>query len=207
MGNHQYWVDTLYMAAPLLSALGQAAESARQIDIFTRRLQDPATGLYYHMYDWDKQTRTPALWGRGNGWVLMSIADTLEKLDENNPLYVRLQQIALKQLAGLVATQDANGMWHTVLDDPKSYPETSATAMFVYGIRKLIRLNAIPESYERISRRAWSGINEQYVKNGLVTGVSAGTVPKESDYYRNLPLGTETWGTGAYLMAGSEVAR
>ena len=42
---------------------------------------------------------------------------------------------------------------------------------------------------------------------GLVTGVSAGTEPKDRGYYRAVPLGTETWGTGAYLLAGSEVDR
>jgi hypothetical protein len=50
-------------------------------------------------------------------------------------------------------------------------------------------------------------VNQRYVKDGLVTGISAGTVPKGREYYRALPLGTETWGTGAYLMAGSEVDR
>lgn len=45
------------------------------------------------------------------------------------------------------------------------------------------------------------------MKGGLVAGVSAGTVPKDTEYYRKLPAGAETWGTGAYLPAGSEVDR
>lgn len=53
--------------------------------------------------------------------------------------------------------------------------------------------------------RAWEAVSERYVKDGLVTGVSAG--PGNRAYYNARPLGTETWGTGAYLMAGSEVHR
>ncbi len=45
------------------------------------------------------------------------------------------------------------------------------------------------------------------MSNGLITGVSAGTGPQGGDHYRARPLGSETWGTGAYLMAGSEIDR
>jgi hypothetical protein len=68
-------------------------------------------------------------------------------------------------------------------------------------------LKALPERCRKTAMRAWSAVNERYVRDGLVTGVSAGTSPKDRAYYRNVATGTETWGTGAYLMAGSEVAR
>jgi unsaturated rhamnogalacturonyl hydrolase len=98
-------------------------------------------------------------------------------------------------------------LWHTVLDDPSSYPETSASCMVVYGLLKLVRLGVLPPAYSKIALETWKTVNERYVKDGLVTGVSAGTVPKGREYYRTLPAGTETWGTGAYLMAGSEIDR
>jgi unsaturated rhamnogalacturonyl hydrolase len=110
-------------------------------------------------------------------------------------------------MQGLKATQDPSGLWHTVLDDKASYVECSATSMIVYGVLKLARLGLLPRAEAAMARQAWRAVNEQFVKDGLVTGVSAGTVPKGRDYYSKLPAGTKTWGTGAYLLVGSEMDR
>jgi len=213
-GSHQLWVDTLYMACPLLAGLGKLQtkkeyvdDAAEQLIIYSRHLQDEKTGLFYHMWDWQTKEHTAGLWGRGNGWVLMSLADTLEVMDRKHKSYTALKQIAERQLAGLKATQDADGMWHTVLDDPASYPESSATSMFTYGTLKLVRLKVVPSSFASMVGRAWKALNEQYVKDGVVTGVSAGTGPQGIDYYKKLAVGSRTWGTGAYLMAGGEIDR
>jgi unsaturated rhamnogalacturonyl hydrolase len=214
LGSHQLWVDTLYMACPLLAALGKLQgkdeyidDAAGQLIVFARHLQDPETGLFYHMWDWQTGTHTPDPWGRGNGWVLMSLADTFEVMGRRHRSYAPLKTVAEKLAEGLKATQNQDGLWHTVLDDSSSYAEASASSMFCYGLLKLVRLNVLPASYVPLARRAWSAVNEHYVKDGVVTGVSAGTSPKGGDYYRSLPQGAQTWGTGAYLMAGSEVDR
>jgi unsaturated rhamnogalacturonyl hydrolase len=211
-GSHQLWVDTLYMACPLLSGLGKMegqpayiADAAKQIEIYARHLQDPKTGLFYHMWDWETGTHSPELWGRGNGWVLMSIADTMEVHERKDASWARLREIASKMVRGLAATQDKDAMWHTVMDDPKSYPEASATAMFTYGVLKLVRLGVLDASSTPMVRRAWTALNQNYVKDGVVLGVSAGTDPGGRESYTQRPVGTQTWGTGAYLMAGSEI--
>jgi rhamnogalacturonyl hydrolase YesR/catechol 2,3-dioxygenase-like lactoylglutathione lyase family enzyme len=213
-GSHQLWVDTLYMACPLLASLGQMQhrpeyiqDAAHQIVIHARHLQDEKTGLIYHMWDWQTGTHSDGFWGRGDGWVLMSLAETMEVMSRRDPKYQELASIARKLAKGLESTQDADGLWHTVLDDPKSYPECSATAMFSYGMLKLVRLRVLPPAYTARALKAWRAINLRYVKDGQVAGVSAGTDPKGTDAYRGKPVGTETWGTGAYLLAASEVAR
>lgn len=210
-GSHQLWVDTLYMACPLLSELGRmqgrreyVADSASQIVVYAKHLQDADTGLFYHMWDWETGKRTPGPWGRGNGWVMMSIADTMEALGGKHD---GLRKVLEAQMRGLEKTQDGDGLWRTVMDDVESYPECSATSMVVYGVLKLVRLGVLPEEKVGMAMKAWKAVNERYVKDGLVTGVSTGTVPKGREYYRKLKAGTETWGTGAYLLAGSEVDR
>jgi unsaturated rhamnogalacturonyl hydrolase len=137
----------------------------------------------------------------------MAIADTLEYLPKKDPQYKQLQAIARRLGHGLESTQDADGLWHTVLDDPKSYAECSATAMFVYGILKLSRLNAWPHSADARAAKAWKAINQRYVQDGVVGGVSAGTGPRGREAYNRIAVGTETWGTGAYLLAASEIER
>lgn len=210
-GSHQYWVDTLYMACPLLAGLGKLQgngayidDAANQLIVYAKRLQDAKTGLFYHMWDWQTKERTKEPWARGNGWVIMSLADTFEAMDQRHRLYRDLKQIADRLARGLQATQGKDGLWRTVMDDPESYPESSATSMVCYGTAKLIRLGVLPKSYAPMARRAWIAVNERYVKDGLVTGVSAGTGPRGVKHYLERPQGTYTWGTGAYLLAGSE---
>ena len=145
---------------------------------------------------------------RGNGWVLMSIADTMEHMGRKHKSYSELQDIAGRMAKGLIGTQNLAGVWHTILDDPASYEESSATAMCTYGLLKLVRLKVLPAAGNvEMARKAWKGVNEKYVKDGVVTGVSAGTGPGKGDNYKAIKLGSETWGTGAYLMAGSEMDR
>ncbi|MFN0169895.1 MAG: glycoside hydrolase family 105 protein [Bryobacteraceae bacterium] len=213
-GSHQLWVDTLYMACPLLSTVGRLQQrprliedAASQIIVYTRYLQDRRRGLFFHMWDWDTGQRTADLWGRGNGWVLMSIADTIEAMQKSDAHYATLSSIAARMARGLVEFQTADGLWRTVLDDGTSYPEVSASAMIAYGLLKLVRLGVLPVDFRDPAQAAWKTINRQWVKDGVVTGVSAGTEPKDRGYYRAIPLGRQTWGTGAYLLAGSEVDR
>jgi rhamnogalacturonyl hydrolase YesR len=159
------------------------------------------------MWDWQTGQLTPVLWGRGNGWVLMALADTMEMMDRNHTSFSALQQIGLHLAHGLRAAQDRDGLWHTLLNDPTSYAECSASSMNVYGLLKLVRLKALPPSYKKTALRGWAAINARYVKNGVVTGVSGSTDPHPVEVYKKIEVGTETWGTGAYLSAGSEVDR
>lgn len=205
-GVHQLWVDTLFMACPLLAGMGHAQDAANQIVLFSQHLQDEKTGLFYHMWDWQTGARSEGFWGRGNGWVLMSIADTLEAMKPGDASY-ELQKIAQNLVRGLSSTQDSDGLWHTVLDDRSSYAECSATAMFSYGLLKLVRLHVLPETDRRMALTAWRAINQKYVRDGVVTGVSGGTGPRGINAYLKIPVGSQTWGTGAYLLAASEVSR
>jgi unsaturated rhamnogalacturonyl hydrolase len=213
-GSHEYWVDTLYMACPLLARFGKMEnkpayvdDAAQQFILHARDLQDEKTGLFYHMWDWQTGQLTPVLWGRGNGWVLMALADSMEMMDRTHTSFASLQQITLRLAHGLRSVQDRDGLWHTVLNDPTSYSECSASSMFVYGFLKLVRLKVLPRSYKKVALRGWAAINARYVKDGVVTGVSGSTDPHPVEVYKKIEVGTETWGTGAYLSAGSEVDR
>lgn len=213
-GSHEYWVDTLYMACPLLARVGKVEhkpayvdDAAHQFIVHARHMQDEKTGLFYHMWDWQTGQLTPVLWGRGNGWVLMALADTMEMMDRNSSSFMALQQIAVHLARGLRAVQDRNGLWHTILNDPTSYTECSASSMYVFGLLKLVRLKILPPVYKKIALHGWQAVNTNYVKDGVVTGVSGSTDPHPEEVYKRIEVGSETWGTGAYLIAGSEVDR
>ncbi|MCX6622459.1 MAG: glycoside hydrolase family 88 protein [Acidobacteria bacterium] len=210
----QLWVDTLYMACPLLAGLSKRQSKPAYLDdainqllLFSKHTQDPKSGLFYHMWDWTTNEHSKELWARGNGWVLMSIADVMEVMKRGDKRYAQLRKVAEAMTEGILKTQNSEGMWHTVMDDRSSYPESSATMMFAYGLLKLHRLKVLPASVKPAATKSWEVVNERYVKDGVVTGVSAGTIPNDRSGYKGVPLGSRSWGTGAYLMAGSEIDR
>jgi len=213
-GKPQLWVDTLDMCCPVFSHAARItgrpelqAESVRQLGIFARHLQDPKTGLYYHMWDERSGERTPSFWGRGNGWVVLATVEALKCEKPGTPAYRRLAGLYEKQLRGIIPLQDPqSGMWGTILDDPKSYPETSCSAMFLYGLAEARNRKLVDVPWTDAIRRAWAGLAEQVGEQGRVVGVSAGTGPSGPAGYLARPTGTFTWGTGAFLQAACAYA-
>jgi unsaturated rhamnogalacturonyl hydrolase len=213
-GNFQLWVDTLNMVCPLLSRLAKLENKPEYLDdavnqllLTARHDLDAKTGLYYHMWDWKAGKTSPELWGRGNGWVIMSLADTFEFLPRSHPRYKDLKQMAERHARALVAAQNSKGAWHTVMNVPDSPEESSATCMNAYGMLKLIRLGVLPAKYRAPALKAWETVNARWVQDGKVIGTSGGTGPGAKDSYVKRPVGTFEWGTGSYLMAGTEVDR
>jgi unsaturated rhamnogalacturonyl hydrolase len=213
-GNGQLWVDTLYMTTPVLATYARLSskpeyfnEAVRQFEISTRHLQDSETGLYYHMYDDQKGERVGCLWGRGNGWVLMSRVEIMKNCHRDTKEWKSLLRSHEQQIKGLLSVQDeGTGMWHTVLDAPDTYLETSATAMILYGLAETERLGITNADHKEAMRRAWGGLIGKHHERGRVIGVSAGTGPASKETYASIQTGTYPWGTGAFLLAASAYA-
>jgi unsaturated rhamnogalacturonyl hydrolase len=213
-GNAQLWVDTLFMTTPVLAHYARIAskpqylhEAVRQLEVSTTRLQDATTGLYYHMYDDRKGERVGLLWGRGNGWVIMSRIETMKNCRRGTKEWRSLLDSHARHIEGLLTFQDPqSGMWHTVLDDEDTYLETSATAMILYGLAETNRLSLLPVDHEIYMRKAWDSLAGQYNQQGRVIGVSAGTGPTTREGYAGIKRGTYPWGTGAFLLAASAYA-
>jgi unsaturated rhamnogalacturonyl hydrolase len=214
-GKPQLWVDTLDMCCPVLSNLARITgerslqeESIRQLEIFAKHLQDPKTGLFYHMYDDTSGTRTAELWGRGNGWVVMSYTETLKCEPTDSADWPRVVEPFKRQLAGIVRVQDErSGLWHTVLNDDSTYLEGSASSMFLYGMAECRRLKLLDVPYDATMRRVWQGLARTVLPDGRVGQVSAGTGPRGLEHYKSRELGTFTWGTGAFLLAACAYAQ
>ena len=213
--KRELWVDTLDMCCPVFSNLARLKtdprlqeEAIRQLEIFATHLQDPQTGLYYHMWDERSATRTSEYWARGNGWVVMAYTEVLKNEESDSSNRKRLTEPFKKQLAGIVPLQDEKtGLWHTVLDEPDTYVEGSASSMFLYGMAESRNLKLIDIPYEDTMRRAWEGLAKTIKPNGVVGGVSDGTGPGGKEYYATRKVGTYTWGTGAFLLAACAYAK
>jgi rhamnogalacturonyl hydrolase YesR len=214
------WADDLYMSVPFLCRYYQLTGDARYVDDaarqfigFRKRLYLPEKKLMSHVYDFSRGMATGIAWGRGNGWVLFSLSELLAVLPADHALRESLLGMFRDLCSGCLAQQDADGMWHQVLDEHDSYQETSCTSMFACAFARGVRHGWFVDStpYLRAAFRAWEAINRISVDRlGNVHGVCRGSeFSFTSDYYKNDLLWrlNDTHGIGIVLLAGVEVLR
>ena len=107
--------------------------------------------------------------------------------------------------------QDASGLWHQILDEPVTYLESSATAMFICAFSRGLRNGwydvAVLDEVRSAVERAWKGLCEQAIdRDGNLYGVCRGSGFSFSRaYYRTLMWNfNDTHGIGIVMLAGVE---
>jgi unsaturated rhamnogalacturonyl hydrolase len=99
-------------------------------------------------------------------------------------------------------------LWHTLIDDPKSYLEASATAGFAYGILKAVRKRYLPSSYAEVGLRAVQGVLNNIGEDGELKNVSFGTaMGSDLEFYRQIPLTSMPYGQAMAMLAMCELLR
>lgn len=115
------------------------------------------------------------------------------------------------QVDALFKLQDAaTGLWHTILDDPTTYLEASATAGFAYGILKAIRLRLLPkeERYIAMAEKAVQAVKDNISEGGELKQVSFGTpIFDDIESYKRVPLTSMPYGQSLALLALTEHLR
>lgn len=208
--DHQILIDTLFMALLFLKKaekyfgrreLGEEAE--KQLLIHIEYLYDKKAKLFYHGWDFKEWHNYGEVhWGRGNGWYTMGVLDFLEIGEIPAPIAQFYLNVYQRQCERLCQLQAENGLWHTILDDPESYLETSATAAFTYGILKGVRLGYLPKEYFTVAEKGLKAICNAIDENGIVQGVSYGTpIGWDANFYKTIPICPMTYGQALALLA------
>lgn len=211
------WADDLYMSVPALAELGRMTGdrtyfdlAVQQIDGFTQRLFQPAAGLYTHGWNASNPTAPNFYWARANGWAVVAMCDLLDVLPKNHPGYERVLGQLRATLKGVASYQSGNGLWHQMLDRNDSYLETSASAMFTYGIAHAVNEGWIsPTTYGSIAQAGWVGLSTKINAQGQVEGTCVGTTfASDQVYYYNRPTSVKALhGYGPMILAGVEMIR
>ena len=215
------WADDMYMSVPFLcrySALtGDPAgidTSADQLLKYRDLLYMPSRKLMAHMMCLRHGKNNGIPWSRGNGWVIFSLSELFLKLPEDHPDRAPLLAFFRDLTEGYLASQGAEGLWHQVLDDSATYPESSSTAMMICAFCRGLRLGLYPETdRSRIAgavRKAWKGLAETAIdRHGNLFGVCRGSGFSFSRaYYRALSWRfNDTHGIGIVMLAGTEILR
>nr|MBD3620554.1 glycoside hydrolase family 88 protein [Sunxiuqinia sp.] len=208
------WADDLYMSVPFLARMYKITNDFKYLDIaiaqvknFRKYLYNENNGLYYHCWYNDNQQNGVAHWGRCNGWVIMAEVELLKLMPEEHPDKKKIIEILEDQIIGISRHQDYTGMWHQLINRADSYLESSATAMFVYGIATAVNNGWIDPSYASIAQNGWDGLCKKITETGEVEDICVGTGIKDNIrfYYDRPAKLNDIHGLGAVILAGSEI--
>lgn len=213
----QLWDDTLVMAVLFLAQTGRAqgreswvAEAHYQYLTHIRFLADTGTGLFFHGWtDEGRHNYARARWARGNAWVTIAIPELFAIAPPTDPVLRRyLATVLQSQVRALAACQRPDGMFHTLLDDPASPVEASATAGFGYGVLGGLREGLLHPEARIIADRAQNAILARIGADGILAEVSDGTAMGESlDFYRRIPNVAAPYGQALASLFLGEMRR
>lgn len=217
-----WWCDALFMAPPIIAAYAKLEND----DSYLKEMDKYYLECYNLLYDkkehlfardarflWTgaaTDTKEPngnkVFWSRGNGWVLAGLPLLLADMPKdypNRPFYENLFKEMSIRIKGL---QQESGLWNTSLLSPESFKngEASGSGLFTYALAWGINNGLLSkEEYQPAVTKAWDALLKCQKPNGMVGWVqNIGYDPK--------PATAGSWqnfGTGAFLMAGSEVLK
>lgn len=223
-GDVQLWDDTIFMIGAFLLEMYKAEgdvkyldELVQQISIHRGNLQDSTWGLWVHGWDEDKRShchfcgdlhwpdkssgRSTEIWARGNGWIVVTLAEALQAVSETDARWPVLAGYLKEMTARLPELQDtSSGHWYQLPvrpDEPGNFIESSATAMFAYGISIALQFGVLEgTAYENSVTMACNGLRAysiQPLEDGYLTtkNVCMGTCIGDKDYYLKRPVKAE----------------
>ena len=203
------WLDDMFMGIPALAIHGDIDEALRQFNLFHSKMWVAEQKLYRHGWvepvtPTAKDEYMPAFfWGRANGWALLTACELLDVYE--SPLIMHYFK---EHLAGLMPLQDFDGAWHQLLNNNKTYLETSCTAIYCYCLAHAINKGWIePEQYIGQTLLAWHYVSAHVNQQGQVEGTCVGTgLAFDPAFYAYRPVNNyAAHGYGPVIWAGAEI--
>lgn len=194
--DRQLWDDTLFMAVLFLAAAGELLRRADWVEeahyqflTHIRHLGDVETGLFFHGWNFiGRHHYARALWARGNAWLTIAIPELFRISAPTGATARYLKEVLTTQVIALETMQNAEGMFHTLLNDPNSPVEASGTAGIAYGVLAGVRQGLLDKTYLRLVDKAHGAILARIGPDGFLADVSDGTaMGPDLDFYRSIP--------------------
>jgi unsaturated rhamnogalacturonyl hydrolase len=237
-GDLQLWDDTIFMVGEFLLEMYKATgdekyldELVKQVLVHRNYLKDDAWGLWVHGWDSDKKShchfcgdlrwpdkttgRSQEIWGRGNGWIVVTLAEALQAVPKEDPKWEQLAGYLKEMTTRLPEVQDQiSGHWYQLSVKPGvpgNFIESSCTAMFAYGISIALQYGVLNgAAYEKSVALAYNGLRAHSIQplgNGYLTtkNVCMGTCIGDQDYYLKRPVKDEKpYSIGMSILFGRQ---
>ena len=217
-----WWCDALFMAPPVLTVYSNLKNDQKYLDEMHKYYMQTYDLLYdkeEHLFardvrflwkgnedDLKEENGKKIFWSRGNGWVIGGLALILEDMPKeykHRDFYVSLYQ---EMAAKIKAVQHADGLWRTSLLSPESYDhgEVSGSGFYTFALAWGINNGFLDKAeYAPVVTKAWEALKKCQQEDGMVgwvQDIGASPEPANADSWQN-------FGTGAFLLAGSEVLK
>ena len=218
-----WWCDALFMGPPAIVKLGVATGNKNYL-AYSDQLFKECYNLLYdkeeHLFardlkyvikndgkDLREANGKKIFWSRGNGWVMGGLVRVLQELPADYPERNFYIGVFKEMSARLKELQQADGLWRASLLDPDSYPggEVSGSGFDCYAMAWGVNNGILDKAtYTPVVKNAWIGLNKCVQKDGHVGWVQ----PVGADPKKNFNADSwEVYGSGAFLLAGSEVIK
>jgi unsaturated rhamnogalacturonyl hydrolase len=217
-----WWCDALYMAPPLLVRYGIMKNDMKYLDEMHKYykqcydlLYDKEENLFFRdnrflqrglATDLKETNGKKIFWSRGNGWVIAGLAMMLEDMPKNykhRPFYVDLFK---KMSARILQLQPEDGLWRTSLLAPENFNhgEVSGSGFHTFALAWGVNNGLLDsKTYKPALLKAWKSLaacQQESGKVGWVQNIGFDPKPADVDSWQN-------FGSGAFIMAGSEMIK
>lgn len=227
----QLWLDGLFMASPFYAFVATSHHTVKEVHDIDMQFEnvdlynyDPLTRQYYHCYDekkvmqWaDKKSgRSPNVWLRSLGWLIMADADVAGVFKDNQfsshmPIYKKQLRQALLSIEPYEDSKTHLYKDLPLIDSKKNYFETSGSLMVAYGYLKGSRIGMLDYSMAKHGGLIFESVVKNHLKDGhltnicLVSGLDNERRNGTVDYYLSEPVVMDdAKGVGPFMMAYAE---
>ena len=220
------WIDAIQMGMPLLAKMSALTgdpryrEKAWKMYSWTRDtlaggLYNEKEGLWWRDKDFVPPYKEPngknCYWSRGNGWVVAALVRVLDEIPADDPHRATYVSDLRAMLEAAAKCRRDDGFWNVSMHDGGNYggKELTGTALFVYGMAWGINNGILDrKKYLPIVAESWNAMVEDAVHPDGFLGYVQGTGKEPKDgqpvTYDSVP-DFDDYGTGCFLLAGSEV--
>lgn len=177
--KNQLWADSVFMAGIFLVAYAKHIRddalldfALGQIRIHTDSLLDEEADLFYHGYHCNEKKHMGQHWGRGNGWVAVTLATVMALLGKDvsdgkfHALFIRVMEKAY-------VCRSENQLLRTIIDFEESYEEATASMLFGYAADLGAKAGVLDGRFSKWSEDILKHLD--FLDNGAVKYTSGGT--------------------------------
>ena len=218
------WIDAIQMAMPVYMQMYKLTGETKYRDHgmamyrWSRNecgggLFNVKDGLWWRDADYVPPYKEPdgkdCYWSRGNGWVYAALVRCMNELPRKSKEYKELKKDFLMMSEGLLKCQREDGFWNpSLVSTNYAMPETSGTALFLYGMAWGIQQGYLKAKvYRPVCDRAWAAMVKTSVHRDGFLGWMQGTGKDPSAgqplSYDKVP-DIEDYGTGCFLLGAVE---
>ncbi|MCP4122723.1 MAG: hypothetical protein GY751_13300 [Bacteroidetes bacterium] len=237
----ELWDDSIFMIGVYMLEMFRATGEEKYLDHLVEEirshrkvLRDDDWGLWVHGWDcndknhiclcgqknWadDETRRSAEIWGRGNGWVIVTLSDALNTIPADHHYREELSGYLYEMIEHLPDLQDeTTGHWYQLpvrKDEEGNFIESSCTAMFAYGMLAAIQNGLVDEKdFKPVIDRAYYGLRQfsiKHIDGPYLTSrnVCKGTCCGDKEYYFNRKsVEGKPFGLAMPIMFGMEYER